>query len=332
MAQSAQPMSLVKQGLEAVRRGQFATALPLFKEAAEAGNVQAQFHLGVAYSGSGTDRDCAASVASFKKAADQGYAPAQAALGGMYNQGNCVPRDNAVALMWTRKAADQGYALAQLFLGSMYLSGTAVKPDYKAALDLFRSAIDQEALTLDPVGRVVLGPKASAFYFLGLIYEAGRGVPRDPAQAVNWYQRAADIGSAEASARLVELRQPPPVKSGTINLACENNQGKILVSVDAGQKKVTIHAPTTVEYKDGKSQYVNVTETSIEFACRTQSDAAQLTGEVGANLFLRRAPRPELAQLQACLMKNRIDRNTGVWRADTANYVVTANCSPYKDR
>jgi TPR repeat protein len=263
-----------------------------------------------------------------QKAADHGYAPAQTALGNLYFQGNCVARDSAQVLTWTRKAADQGYPAAQYFLGTLYVSGDGIKIDYKEALHWFLAALDQQAFTIDPVGRTVTESKASALFYVGVIYEAGLGVPRDAAQAVNWYQKAAELGNAKASARLAELRQSPAVKSGTINLACVNDQGKILVLVDAGRKTVSIQAPTVVEYKDDKKQYVTVTDTSIEFGCRVQTDEAKLTGEIGANLLFRGNRGAELAEKQACLMRHRIDRATGVWRSDTGNYVVTANCTP----
>jgi hypothetical protein len=68
-------------------------------------------------------------------------------------------RDDAAALMWSRKSADQGYALGQFYLGLLYLTGVGGKPDYQATLNLLRSAVDQETFTVDPVGRVDLGPK-----------------------------------------------------------------------------------------------------------------------------------------------------------------------------
>jgi uncharacterized protein len=39
---------------------------------------------------------------------------------------------------------------------------------------------------------------AVAQFNLGLMYEIGRGVPKDDAQALTWYRRAADQGDANA--------------------------------------------------------------------------------------------------------------------------------------
>jgi TPR repeat protein len=76
----------------------------------------------------------------FRKAADQGYAPAQSILGQMYHDGQGVPQDYAQTAMWLRKAADQGNALAQGFLGAMYGDGWGVPRDYVLAYMWFNSA------------------------------------------------------------------------------------------------------------------------------------------------------------------------------------------------
>jgi hypothetical protein len=54
---------------------------------------------------------------SFRKAAEQGDAPAQFRLGGAYFFGRGVAEDHAEAVRWWRKAADQGHAGAQDLLG-----------------------------------------------------------------------------------------------------------------------------------------------------------------------------------------------------------------------
>jgi hypothetical protein len=58
-------------------------------------------------------QDYAQAVKWFRLAADQGYAPAQGALGVTYEYGKGVPQDYAQAVKWYRLAADQGSARAQ---------------------------------------------------------------------------------------------------------------------------------------------------------------------------------------------------------------------------
>ena len=71
------------------------------------------------FNGQGVSQDDAAALSWFRKAADQGYAPAQNKLGLMYLIGRGVSQDDAIAANWLQKAADQGYAPAQDNLGLM---------------------------------------------------------------------------------------------------------------------------------------------------------------------------------------------------------------------
>jgi TPR repeat protein len=55
---------------------------------------------------------------------------------------------------------------------------------------------------LDVCAREARSGTAASAYTLGTMYEQGRGVTRDPAEAVAWYRRAADAGSGDAALRL----------------------------------------------------------------------------------------------------------------------------------
>ena len=47
----------------------------------------------------------------------------------MYYNGQSIQRDYAEAANWVRKAAEQGYASAQAYLGIMYWNGQGVPQD-----------------------------------------------------------------------------------------------------------------------------------------------------------------------------------------------------------
>ncbi len=64
--------------------------------------------------------DYATAIRIFRQLADQGNANAQTNLGVMYRQGWSVTQDYTAAMRWYRKAADQGDASAQTNLGLMY--------------------------------------------------------------------------------------------------------------------------------------------------------------------------------------------------------------------
>ncbi len=121
-------------GFNAYYRGDYATALPIFRQLADQGDAAAQLYLGFMYSeGEGVTQDYAAAVRWFRKAANQGEVDAQSTLGVMYLDGKGVPQDYAAAVKWFRKAANQGEAYSQYKLGYMYSDGRGVPQDYAQA-------------------------------------------------------------------------------------------------------------------------------------------------------------------------------------------------------
>jgi TPR repeat protein len=86
-----------EDGVAALKRGDYATALQLLGPLADQGNARAQFKLGVMYyEGQGVPQDYAEAVKWYRRAADQGYADGQGVLGFFYEKGDCgVPQDYA---------------------------------------------------------------------------------------------------------------------------------------------------------------------------------------------------------------------------------------------
>ena len=72
-------------------------------------------------------------VEAIRRAAEQGDADAQYNLGLMYDNGGGVPEDDAEAVRRYRLAADQGDAVAQYTLGFKYAYGEGVSQDDVAA-------------------------------------------------------------------------------------------------------------------------------------------------------------------------------------------------------
>ena len=79
--------------------------------------------------GEGVPQDAAEAVTWYRKAAEQGDAEAQYSLGVMYDTGEGVPQDDATAVRWYCLAAEQGIARAQYSLGVMYGTGLGVPQD-----------------------------------------------------------------------------------------------------------------------------------------------------------------------------------------------------------
>lgn len=169
-----------------------AEAVKWYQKAAGQGIAAAQLALGVHYSkGTGVARDEAEAVRWYKKAADQGLVDAQLSLGIAYGSGQGIARDDAEAARWYKKAADQGVAAAQLRLGEAYGEGTGVAHDDAEAARWYKKAAE-------------LGdPKAQ--YDLGWCYQFGQGLPADSQAAVQWYRKAAAQGVARAKDALANL-------------------------------------------------------------------------------------------------------------------------------
>ena len=168
----------VEDGYAAYQRGDYATAMGIFRPLAEKGNYYAQVTLGFMYDmGRGVPQDYAEAARWHRRAADAGYATAQYMMGVSYAAGRGVPQDYAEAARWYRLAAAQGNPDAQNNLGVMYAKGQGVPQDYAEAARWYRRAAD--------------AGHAQAQYNLGVSYAAGQGVPQDYVQAHKWYNLAA---------------------------------------------------------------------------------------------------------------------------------------------
>ena len=118
----------------AYKRGDFATALEIWRPRATQGVAFAQLNVGIMYySGQGVPQDYGEAAKWYRLAAEQGDAIAQGNLGFMYYSGQGVPQDYGEAAKWYRLAAEQGNATAQSNLASMYFSGVGVPQDYVQA-------------------------------------------------------------------------------------------------------------------------------------------------------------------------------------------------------
>lgn len=122
------------KGLNALQRGDVATALRELKPLAEKGDEQAQYFLGAIYTrGEGVPQDHKAAMKWYRLAAEQGNARAQRGLGLIYLSGLGVPQNYKMAIKWFRLAAQKLEPQAQTNLGVMYLKGQGVLQDYRRA-------------------------------------------------------------------------------------------------------------------------------------------------------------------------------------------------------
>ena len=95
-------------------------ALEKLHEQAEAGDMDAQYNLGILYyNGEGAPQDYVQAMNWFHLAAQQGDADAQFNLGIMIGRGEGVKKDPKISLQWFQKAAEQGHAEAKDIIAKM---------------------------------------------------------------------------------------------------------------------------------------------------------------------------------------------------------------------
>ena len=134
------------EGKAAYDRKDYATAVRCFAPAADQGDAEAQYMLGLCREyGHGIRLDWEKAAGLFRKAADQGHTGAQYMLGKCHEFGWGVKKDMKEAVQWYGKAADQGDAEAQFMLGECCYYAWGVERDYAKAVQWYAKAADQEA-------------------------------------------------------------------------------------------------------------------------------------------------------------------------------------------
>jgi TPR repeat protein len=220
-----------------------AQAMLCYEKAAEQGHPQAAYELGRHYyNGLGVPKDYREAYKWFKEAAiGKHQLDAMVMLGRMHEFGQYVVQDLTQAFKWYNKAAmhdDQG-ALAKV--GDSYAKGVGVTQDLEEARKSYhKAAVRGKVSALYNAGRMcellaqaekdagaeqeakkyymeakkyyedaVAKECFEALFNLASLYERGRGVEQDLRQAISLYEEAVRHEHANASAKLVLLRQQP---------------------------------------------------------------------------------------------------------------------------
>lgn len=170
-------------GLTAFKNKDYQRAYREWKAAADAGQAEAQFDLGVLYAqGLGVRRDFTAAASWYRKSAEQGNAEAQYALGQMYSRGWGVPRDEADAIRWFQMANSVESDGPPTDWANV--EGYGMPQDPEQAAYWYRQAADKG--------------HAEAQFNLGGLYSSGKGVKRDEEQAARWVSASATQGYTPA--------------------------------------------------------------------------------------------------------------------------------------
>lgn len=189
-----------------------------YQKAAEQGNAEAQCALGICFSeGFGVKRDLAKAFVYFEMAAIQEDAKAQWNLGELYAQGlPGVAADTKQATLLCKRAAQAGFAPAQATLGTLFARAekheravfwwekAAEQGDLEAKFNLANAclkgvgAAKNDARAWDLIMSAAQSGLPAAQARLGLAYATGEGMVQDLIESAKWFCLAADLGDKSA--------------------------------------------------------------------------------------------------------------------------------------
>ena len=166
------------------------------KAAADAGNAEAQYYLARIYDAGTQGKHPNTEIVSvLEKSAEQGFAPAQVMLAGIYRFGRRgIPQDMKKARMWYEMAAAKGSGEAMTQLNAIYQQSVDMKVG-----DMFTGE-NIEWLELS-----VKQGNVEAALRLAEMAEKGRYMPKDLKRAAELYQKAADAGLFQAQAAVGKM-------------------------------------------------------------------------------------------------------------------------------
>lgn len=131
----------IQSGLEALKLKNYAEAFYHWKDLAEKGNPDAQYHIGWMYAnGYGVGVDLPLAMSWWEKAAASEHAASQFSLGMMYmtGDGKTIKKDVDEAIQWHMKSADNGSQDARDMIRQLYQTRKA------AVLKLFPKITEKE--------------------------------------------------------------------------------------------------------------------------------------------------------------------------------------------
>ena len=166
----------------------------------------------------GTEVNLEEAYQSFIKAKELGYTDANFYLGVLCDWYSYPKQDFEAARAFYETCKENPYA--QISLAFLYKNGQGVEQDEEKAKKMFQAIIDQGCVegylgiaafakgeenyqsALDAFNKVLEGTEqiylCDAMNSIGYMYANGEGVEQDYAKAMEWYEKAADLGDSDA--------------------------------------------------------------------------------------------------------------------------------------
>jgi uncharacterized protein len=218
-----------QKGWEAYEQGEYEAAAQEWHPLAEQGNAEAQFRLGVMYSGGiGVPKNDVEALKWFRLAAEQGNVAAKAHLNTLYSTGEMVHLSDfeqdtdgwfetifkfvffvggsvLVFILYIFLAGAGVILSFWVFLGPPVLVIKSVQKIKDAFSRHWCRRSDLESAHLEITRLKAEQGIVDAQFMLGYRYAEGDGAPKDDAEAVKWYRLAAEQGSGGAQYYLGDM-------------------------------------------------------------------------------------------------------------------------------
>jgi TPR repeat protein len=164
----------------------YAASMAIYRKLADEGSAAAPAMIGLLYfAGAGVPRDSSKACDFFTIAEKKADPNGTELLADCFFKGEGRPKDYAQSARLYEEASVRGVAIADCALGNQYLGGLGVEKDQAKAAALCRKSADRGV--------------ASAQTDLGQMYLTGQGVEKNLPEAAGWFQKAAEQGNANAA-------------------------------------------------------------------------------------------------------------------------------------
>lgn len=169
-------------------------ALHYFMKGAQGGSAHSQLRLADAYiAGELIQPNYEKAIEYYRKAAEQDLMEACERLGVFCKTDTYNHKDDAEAFKWNMKAATLGSATGAYLAGSALMFGEGVELNYEQARVALSAAAE--------------AGNEGAQYLYGMMLDRALGGDRDQLSAIEWLEKAADLGNESAVAELRKMRE-----------------------------------------------------------------------------------------------------------------------------
>lgn len=210
------------QGIQAFQHKDYAAAFREWKPAADQGQPEAQYNLGILYlRGLGVQKDAQEAFRLFHAAADRGLVDAQFQVGLMREKGTGVQQNYGEAQHWYALSAARGDSEAETALAGLYEQGYGVQKDLALAVYWYSRAAEQGHVSAQARLGACYAGKSSGHSLEKAYFWLTLAAKEDPDAAKLRSQIASkltpeQISRAEASAAAWKPASEHPQKSATV--------------------------------------------------------------------------------------------------------------------